>query len=162
MLKYKIIENGVFEGVPLLDLISAYNETKNIADVVDEQKLTIADDELQNSINNAQFEANNSGLTPFVGLMNDGTYISGNRIHQIKLNTILTKALNNGKKIKIEEFKEDEKGNIIFSDPIFVDYENVEDLSTKYDNFNGVKITIGEDIIMEKERRILFLALKVI
>lgn len=153
LLKYKIVENGVFEGVPLLDLISAYNETKNVSDVTDGQKLTLADDELQSSINNAQVDANHSGLTPFVGLMNDGAYISGNRIHQIKLNTILTKALNDAKKIKIEEFKEDEKGNIVFSDPIFVDYENVEELSTKYDNFNGVKITIGEDIIMEKREK---------
>ena len=150
LLKYKIVENGVFEGVPLLDLISAYNETKNISDIVDKQKLTIADDELQNSINNAQFEYHNSKWTPFVGLMNDGTYVSGNEIHQIRLNTILNKALTQNRKIKIEEFNEDEKGNIIFSDAILVNESNVEELSKKYDNFNGVKITIGDDIIIEK------------
>lgn len=150
LLKYKIVENGIFEGVPLIDLISAYNEMVETTNIVDEQKVTIADDELQNSINTAQFEANGSRLTPFVGHMNDGTYVSGNQIHQIKLNTIFENALSENKKIKIEEFKEDESGNVIFADPILVDENNVEELSRKYDNFNGVRITIGDDIFIEK------------
>lgn len=150
LLKYKIVENGIFEGVPLIDLISAYNEMVETTNIVDEQKVTIADDELQNSINTAQFEANSSRLTPFVGHMNDGTYVSGNQIHQIKLNTIFENALSENKKIKIEEFKEDESGNVIFADPILVDENNVEELSRKYDNFNGVRITIGDDIFIEK------------
>jgi hypothetical protein len=65
---------------------------------------------------------------------------------------MLNAALNNRLPTTITEFVT-ENGNVNYSEPITIDPENVTDLANRYDNFGGVRINIGDEVILEKSER---------
>ena len=154
LLPYKIVENSEFGGVPLLDIIDLYNQLKSYKDIQENQVENLPEDDMKNAISEVQNQEYSPEFrSANVGLVYDGTFIKGGgeikKLYHIKLNTILDFALNKKMDVVIQEFKT-ENGNIIYGDEINVNDSNVSNISEKYDNFNGVRILIGDDIIMEK------------
>lgn len=157
LLPYKILEGSQFGGIPLLDIINVYNQLNDIKTTENNQIEFLPEEEIQKAIYQVQTQEFTSEYRASnVGLVYDGTYLRGGgniqRLFHIRLNTMLNAALNNDLFTTVTEFVT-EKGNINYSEPIIVDTNNVTDIANKYDNFGGVRINIGDEIILEKSER---------
>lgn len=157
LLPLAVVQGSGFDGISLVDIIDNYNQIKTFKDIQEIQIERIPDKDMKQAI----AEVQNQESTPEyraanVGLVYDGVYTQGGtgvqKLYHIKLNTIIDSALARGLPITIQEFKT-EGNNIVYSNDIEVTYDNAEELGDKYDNFNGVKITIGDEIIVEKSEK---------
>jgi hypothetical protein len=207
LLPFTIILNSEFDGIPLIDIIEAYNQYKNYQDINENQannrnsEEAINDSDSNDDLNtdnptsksqNSEEDDTNKNAnrerqdydetdnievealprmigkvqyeqqsepefrSAIVGLTYDGAYITGNdknkKIFHIKLGTILKSALYKGLNITLQEIGTDKKGKLKLGGHIEVTESNLEELAIKYDNFGGVKINIGNDIVLHKSK----------
>ena len=149
-----IVQGSQFEGISLVDIIENHAQLQTFNTVHESQLEELPEEEVKKAIGKVK----NQELTPEykapnVGLAYDGTFTQGGNgvrsLHHIRLNTIFTAAATQGLNITIQEYKT-EGSNVVYLNEVEVTSTNIEEMANKYDNFKGVKITIGKDIILEK------------
>lgn len=158
LLPYKLVEGSFFGGIPLIDIINVYNQSKNNSTSDENQVTRLTEPQVQETIKKVQSpETDPEFRAPDVSLVYDGAYVKGapgnQSIHHIKLGTILNKGLEQGLEVTITEYTTDSEGNETYAETQNVDVSNVDTMASVYDNFQGVVINIGEDIVLDKSPR---------
>lgn len=149
-----IVQGSQFEGVSLIDIIENHNQLEVFSDLEEGQIEELPEEEVKKAISKVKDqELTPEYKAPNVGLAYDGTFTQGGNglqtLHHVKLSTVFNSALSQGLPITIQEFKID-GNNVVYMNEIDVNSQNNMEMADKYDNFNGVKITIGNSIILEK------------
>jgi len=158
LLPYRLVEGSFFGGIPLIDIISVYNQSKNNS-ISDENQITrLREPQVKDTIKKVQTpEIDPEFRAPDVSLVYDGAYVKGapgnQSIHHIKLGTILNKGLEQGLDVTVTEYTVDSDGKETYAETQTVDNSNVDAMASIYDNFQGVIINIGEDIVLDKSPR---------
>lgn len=155
LLPYRLVEGSFFEGIPLIDIVDVYNQTLETENLESNQVERLPESAVQNTIKKVQTpETDPEFRAPDVGLVYDGVYIKGavgnQSIHHIKLSTMFNLGLVQELPITVTEYTVDENGTETYAETQTVDFSNVNEMAKKYDNFQGVVINIGDDIVLEK------------
>ena len=155
ILPHKLVEGSFFGGIPLIDIIQVNNQSKEVKDVENTQIERLLQEDVQAAIAMVQnqdqtpeFRASNVALVYDGVFMKGGSAVQG--IFHVKLGTMLNAGLANNLDMTVSEFTTDKDGKVEYSEPSTVDGLNINEISSKYDNFNGVRFTIGDEIVMEK------------
>lgn len=158
LLPYRLIEGSFFGGIPLIDIIDVYNQSKNNSTSDENQVQRLTEPQVQETIKKVQSpEIDPEFRAPNVGLVYDGAYVKGavgnQSIHHVRLETILNKGFEQGLNMTVTEYTSDKDGNETFAETQEVTSDNISQMAQKYDNFQGVVINIGEDIVLDKSPR---------
>ena len=155
LLPYRLVEGSYFGGIPLIDIVDMYNQTLETENLESNQVERLPESAVQNTIKKVQTpETDPEFRAPDVGLVYDGVYIKGavgnQSIHHIKLSTMFNLGLMQELPITVTEYTVNENGTETYAETQTVDFSNVNEMAKKYDNFQGVVINIGDDIVLEK------------
>lgn len=158
LLPYRLVEGSYFGGIPLIDIISVYNQSLENSSLDEGQVNRLTEPQIQETIKKVQSpETDPEFRAPDVALVYDGAYVKGavgsQSIHHVKLATMLNKGLENSLDMTVTEYTVDNDGKETYAETQTIDALNIDEMAQKYDKFQGVVINIGDDIVLEKSPR---------
>jgi hypothetical protein len=151
LLPFNLAEGLAIDGVNILDIISLYNQNKNIQDITNTQQAELPENDLKNINKDVrQVTDREEFRSAKVGLVYDGAYIerkkNGYRIYHVKLNSMLEQAINSGLTPEITVF-DDQRAPV---EVITITPENMQEMGNRFDGISNIGVKLSEEVGLSK------------
>ena len=158
MLPFHLVEGTELDGQNLMELIELYNQMKESQELSEIKENQITETTLQEIVKTTVNPTSSMEYrTPDVGLVYDGAYIqvrgTHSTLHHIKLDTMLTKAIEKGYSPTIVVFETDKSGKRTEKETIQIDVDNALAMGKQYDNVQNITVNIDENLYLKKTEK---------
>ena len=159
LLPFNIMEGYMVGEIPLIEILEIYNKSKEYQEVSEyqgeiqtEEEFTETNGEVERQ---AEIEKTSGNRSARTGLVFDGTYVKNNgrvkTIHHVKLETILTKAIQKGNEPRIIVYKSKKGKTTSEIDNEFVVRPGEEvSFDTLFDKATSIEVILADGISIRK------------